>query len=108
MKIKITNARLSGYSKPILFAKASAKIEIITRVERKEAEKQWVKEHEMTDSELKQYIKDTKDTQKYDDDGNLRSEAKKRPRREIKQDVNKLLEKEPEIIQINSKEMVTK
>ena len=60
-----------------------------------EAEKQWIKDHEMTESELEQYIKDTKDTQKYDDDGNLRSEAKKRPRREIKQDVNKLLEKEP-------------
>ena len=73
-----------------------------------ESEKQWIKDHEMTESELEQYIKDTKDTQKYDDDGNLRSEAKKRPRREIKQDVNKLLEKEPEIIQIISKEMVTK
>ena len=88
----------------------------VSRVERKEvphgskateSEKQWFKDHEMTDSELEQYIKDTKDTQKYDDDGNLRSEAKKRPRREIKQDVNKLLEKEPEIIQTISREMVT-
>ena len=41
-----------------------------------EDEKQWIKDHKMTDSELEQYIKDTKDTQKYDDDGNLRSEAK--------------------------------
>ena len=41
-----------------------------------EAEKQWIKDHEMTESELEQYIKDTKDTQKYDDDGNLRSEEK--------------------------------
>ena len=71
-----------------------------------EAEKQWIKDHEMTDSELKQYIKDTKDTQKYDDDGNLRSEAKKLYVRD-NQDINKLLEKEPEIIQTISREMVT-
>lgn len=38
-----------------------------------EGEKQWIKDHEMTAKELKQYIKDTKDTTKYDDDGNLRS-----------------------------------
>ena len=107
MKIKITNARLSGHSKPILQARRhSAKIEITTRVERKEAEKQWVKDHEMTDSELEQYIKDTKDTQKYDDDGNLRSEAKKLHVRN-NQSINKLLEKEPEIIQTISREMVT-
>ena len=71
-----------------------------------ESEKQWIKNHEMTDSELKQYIKDTKDTQKYDDDGNLRSEAKKLHVRN-NQSINKLLEKEPEIIQTISREMVT-
>ena len=73
-----------------------------------DAEKQWIKDHDFkTESELEQYIKDTKDTQKYDDDGNLQSEAEEPPRREIKQDVNKLLEKEPEIIQTISREMVT-
>ena len=72
-----------------------------------EAEKQWIKDHDFkTESELEKYIKDTKDTQKYDDDGNLRSEVKKPTHREIKQDVNKSLEKEPEIIQTISREMV--